>query len=93
MPQRIGHKEAQKAQNDSASCLCLLCLFVADLCSDPAVGAIQSFLQRNRRLPIQDLAQASIVAVAAPDSLWLGYIVTLRDLLTGDRRDYAPASR
>src|SRR6185369_5723839 len=56
---------------------------------DPMVGNRQSFLQRNRRFPIQNFAQARVVAVPTSDALRFRHVVALADSLAGDLRDHA----
>src|SRR6266545_1710579 len=53
---------------------------------NPAIGPFQTVLERDRRLPTQDLPQASIVGVAPADALRTRHVL-LSHANPGDRRD------
>src|SRR5262249_38235628 len=57
-----------------------------ELAADPLVGAGQALLETDDGLPVQHLAQAGVVAVAATHALRLAQVVLFLDLLAGDLR-------
>src|SRR6266508_1327826 len=54
---------------------------------DPPVGALEPVLERNRRLPAEQLADERVVAVPAADALGLGQVVPPLELDAGDLLD------
>src|SRR6266487_6913036 len=53
----------------------------------PFIGPGQTIFERYLRLPFQDFAQTSVVAIAAADTLRLGSVIALADAFAGDVRD------
>src|SRR5918994_1822560 len=45
-----------------------------DLCFDPAIGAVDPFLERDLRFPPKHFAQPVVVRVAATYALWTGHV-------------------
>src|ERR1035441_2017876 len=59
-------------------------LAIRELCGDPGIGVLHACAQEGPGLPMKDLLDESVVAIAAGDAFRRGRIVGAREVHAGD---------